>query len=242
MPGELFKQFHRDTFKPQEVGQDVTIADIYGIRFKEYPRLESVELPAPQELAAGFSELLRTRRSIREFPKERVTFAELSTLLYFGAGMRGERDTDGNPTDPGRFYPSGGSRMPLEVYLLIKEASDLERGVYHYNVLRHALEKLDELKEAEWNDALLDVWSRNAPVSLIITAVWNRVTPKYKDLGYQLSLIEAGHLAQNFLLGGTALGLSSCPHVGFKKEKINELLDIHRDSAESALYMIALGK
>ena len=41
-----------------------------------------------------------------------------------------------------RFYPSGGARYPLEVYLLIQRVDSLTTGLYHYNVKENSLEIL----------------------------------------------------------------------------------------------------
>ncbi len=243
MFGKLAKEFHKKTFKPQVIGADITPADLFGFQFKEYPRFKQVPLPKPESFKKDFVSILHSRRSTRTYSSEKkITLAELSTTLYFGAGMRGKLDEKGNPTDPGRFYPSGGSRNPLETYIIAKQADDLTPGVYHYNILRHSLEYLAPLPETQdLNEALLYPWSHAAPVLLVISSIWDRVVPKYQDFGYQIALIEAGHLAQNLILTSVALGISSCPFVGFTKEKINEFLDLHYDDRESAIYMLSMG-
>lgn len=245
MSGELSKEFHKKTFDPR-VGETYTVLShqIEGIEFKEYERMEHIPLPLPTNLSFQLQRTLTERHSAKSFSKEKnISIQELSTLLFFAAGKRGKPDERGDLNDWGRFYPSGGSRFPLEIYLLVKTSDGVNPGVYHYNVMHHRLEKMLPIEEVENIDgALTQAWSQTAPVLLFITAVWDRVMPKYQDLGYHLALIETGHLGQNLLLVATALGISSRPSISFIKEKIDEILDIHHDDAESTIYSIALGK
>ncbi|MDF5808502.1 hypothetical protein P4123_14470 [Pseudomonas aeruginosa] len=38
--------------------------------------------------------------------------------------------------------PSGGSLHPVEVYPIVLNVDGIERGIYHYSVRRHGLERL----------------------------------------------------------------------------------------------------
>ena len=162
-------------------------------------------------------------------------------MLYYSAGTKPEYH--GPAKKIRRFYPSGGARYPLEVYLLIQRVDGVEPGIYHYNVKDHRLELLTkEKKEIEkLKEGLFYPWSRDAAVAFFVTAVWERNFMKYKDRGYRIVLMEAGHLGQNLALTAAALGIGCCNSVGFHNQRINEVLDIENED-ESSLYLALLGK
>ncbi|MGI8420822.1 MAG: nitroreductase family protein [Gaiellaceae bacterium] len=59
--------------------------------------------------------------------------------------------------------------------------------------------------------------------------------------GYRFALLEAGHLAQNLLLTGTALELACIPLGGFFDRRMDDLLDLDGVN-ESMLYAVAVGR
>lgn len=185
---------------------------------------------------------LKERHSTREFDlKAEITLEELSTLLFYSAGVK-----PGTALDPNlvrRHYPSGGARYPLEIYLGIQRVPGITPGIYHYNVKGHLLESLTTDYEylESLREGLYYPWSRETAVVLLITAVWNRNMMKYQDRGYRIILMEAGHLAQNLALTATALKIGCCNSVGFHNQQINKILDIENED-EDSIYMAVLGK
>ncbi|MEK7553111.1 MAG: SagB/ThcOx family dehydrogenase, partial [Patescibacteria group bacterium] len=191
------------------------------ILYKEYSRMPKIKLPKNFPNLGKLEDILKNRHSTREFNiNKELTISQLSTLLYFSAGVKSD---NANPELVRRFYPSGGARYPLEIYLGIQRISGVNAGIYHYNTKEHLLENIGD---KQWLDellpALLYPWSRDAAVIFIITAVWDRNFIKYKDRGYRIVLMEAGHLAQNLALTAAALNIGCCNLVGFHDKKINE--------------------
>jgi len=191
------------------------------IYFKSYPRFEEILLPKPKMPSVTLKKALFDRKSERNFSQEPINLKSLSSLLYFSAGLR-KRDGDqaGN-----RFYPSGGARYPLEVYVLSLN-SDVPKGIYHYYLKSSSLEKIGEIDQFKCEEYFLYDWVKNASCLIIVTAVFSRSTVKYKDKGYIFSFIETGSLIQNFYLNAQALGLSICALAGFIEDRLNMLLDI----------------
>lgn len=209
------------------------------IHYKTYPRLSKINLK--QNLPRNFLErTILKRESYRAFSNASITLKELSRLLFFSAGITHKGE---NQDDARRSYPSAGARYPLEVYLISLNVKYLNKGLYHYNVKEHCLEKLlyqdltGWLLSATGNDRFL----KKAVAILIITAVLDRTRIKYKDRGYRYVLIEAGHLAQNLLFEATTLNLGSYPIGGFIDGEFDKLLDINRRK-EVTLYLVAIGK
>lgn len=218
------------------------------IFFKEYPRFEAISLPKNILKLQTLETTLSNRKSSRIFDvKEFLSLQELSTILYYGAGIKNNdgiqgKDSREERNKTRRFYPSGGARYPLEIYAAIKRVSGVTPGIYHYSVARHSLERLlgkKHLKESD--DTLGYPWAKDASVVFIVTAVWDRNFIKYHDFGYNIILIETGHMVQNLLLVSESLGMHYCPLAGFNNQKMNVLLDIDGED-ESSLYIIAIGK
>jgi len=246
MPGEFSKLFHKQTDFDFPIGSLPSNPQYWPkewkeIQYKNYPRMPKIKLPKKFLNLGSFERALKNRYSTRNFnPNKELTLNQLSTLLYFSAGVKPFKTKNENLIR--RFYPSGGARYPLEVYLGIKKVKGVEQGIYHYNVKEHLLENIGG---KEWLDELLPAlyypWSREAAVIYIITAVWDRNFIKYKDRGYRIVLMEAGHLAQNLALTASALNIGCCNLVGFHNKKFNEILDIE-NSSESTLYIAVLGE
>lgn len=211
-----------------------------NIHFKTYPRFERILLDETMFNNTQFTQLMTFRESIRKYSNKAVTKKEISHILLNASGITRIGDTI---DESRRSYPSAGARYPLEIYPVILNSSDIEKGLYHFNVLDNSLELL--LKE-DLHERISEVFGgekfvRKASVIFIITAVFGRTMIKYKDRGYRFLHLETGHLAQNICLVSLELGLDICPMGGFIDDKIHELLDID-SRKEFAVYTLVVGK
>jgi len=210
------------------------------IHFKTYPRLDKIRLKKIKQ--TKLTSILRKRRSTRNFTGEAISLKDLSYILLNSGGISFfTKDGDFNTSK--RNYPSAGARYPLEVYSLILNCEDVEKGLYHYDVKDNLLELLLEKDLSKWIIKALggEVWATKSSVIFIITSVLDRTKIKYGDRGYKYSLIESGHLAQNISILSTELGLGSCAIGGYLDSKFDDLLDISMQK-EFTLYLIVVGK
>ncbi len=185
-------------------------------------------LPTPaQRSEVSLEEALTRRRSIRAFTEEGLTSAEMSQLLWAGQGV----------TDPRglRTAPSAGALYPLEVYVATGE------GVYHYSPQRDELAMLssEDMRLGLWEAGLMQDALREAPVVIIVTAVYARTEGKYGDRAERYVCLEAGHAAQNILLQATALDLGAVPIGAFYDQQVQEVLALPAD--HEPLYLIPVG-
>ena len=240
MPVSPYEKYHEKTkirkFAKSDFSQKGVPEEWKTVYFKGYGRLAEIMLPKPDPLAKELlRDALKNRKSSREFGKEKLPLTKLSTLLFYSAGLRVHTSSwTGN-----RFYPSGGSRYPLEVYFLSLKAQ-LPCGLYHYYLKNHSLESLLKEDKLDLKKYFNQDWIADASGLIIISAVFKRMTMKYKDRGYKHIMIEAGHLGQNIYLLSAALNLNCCAIGGFVDDKLNELLDVDGIS-ESVVYVIAIG-
>jgi SagB-type dehydrogenase family enzyme len=113
-------------------------------------------------------------------------------------------------------------------------------GVFHYHPKAHALEFLWETPPSFTTEQVLHgTDTPRAPMLIVFTSVWDRSSIKYGDLAYAHGLIEAGHMAENILLMGTALSLGMRPIAGFDDVMLQTLIDLP-EGIEQPVYAILL--
>jgi SagB-type dehydrogenase family enzyme len=158
---------------------------------------------------------LETRRSVREYGKIPITLQNLSEFLF-----RAARITEthyGDPYDATRRpYPSAGATYALEIYAVVRRCEGLDRGIYHYDPMNHALEVIDtSSKPSDPVNALLNyamdmTGTTNPHVLLHITARFGRVNWKYPTNAFALILKDFGCLLQTMYLVAAAMNLAGC--------------------------------
>ncbi|MFZ2356470.1 MAG: SagB/ThcOx family dehydrogenase, partial [Candidatus Omnitrophota bacterium] len=155
---------------------------------------------------------------------------QISQLLWAAQGITGKKGSVGF-----RASPSAGALYPMELYLLTKD------GLYHYLVQGHQLEQLGQgdLRSSLADSALGQGSISQAPVTIVICAVYPRVTLKYGERGIRYTHIEAGHLAQNIHLQAAALNLGSVPIGAFDDTQVKKVLSLPED--QEPLYIIPVG-
>lgn len=194
-------------------------------------RLPPPRLDGPLSLEAA----LARRRSVREFSPDPVSLGEISQLLWAAQGT-----TSGWG---GRTAPSGGACYPLETYAVVGETIEgPAAGVYRYEPEGHLLTMV---REGDHRRALADAalgqgFIAAAPVDIVFSAVFGRITGRYGERGKRYALMEAGHAAQNVLLQAVVMGLGGVPVGAFDDDGVGQVLRL--GTGEKALYLLAIGR
>ncbi len=176
---------------------------------------------------------LQLRRSVRNFADTAVSLKELSQLLWAANGL-----SQGNY----RTAPSAGATYPLNCYAVVGSVENLEKGVYQYIVKNHALKRVlpYDLRSVLCSAALHQMFIKQAPVVIVITAVYERTTGHYGQRGIRYVHMEAGHVGQNISLQAVSLGFGTVMVGAFHDDKVKEVLSLHRN--EEPLYIIPVGR
>jgi SagB-type dehydrogenase family enzyme len=236
-PGDRFQQelkYYRDTLPGGRLDWDNKPPT-----YKEYPEAERVALSDPhREGGAPLWQIMQTRRSERRYQDRPLAEADLSQLLWAAQGISAQR-----PSVELRTAPSAGALYPVETYVAVHDVSDIEPGIYHYNVREHALELLQagERREETAAAALDQRIARTANCVFIWTGIFPRSKWKYKQRAYRYVYLDAGHIAQNVALAAVALGLGSCQIAALYDDEANALLGVDGVD-ESVLYMTTVGR
>jgi SagB-type dehydrogenase family enzyme len=182
--------------------------------------------------------VIRRRRSGRNYSEAPMTLEALSAILAACAGVTGE-----NANDELRAAPSVGALYPVETYVVANRIESLPKGVYLYSSREHSLL---EIRKGDFSKAiaraLLDQQAAaGASAVFVWTAVFSRAAWKYSERGLRYVYLGAGHIAENLVLAATALGLASCPIGAFYDEEVNEIVNVD-GKEESAIYACCAGK
>ncbi len=190
---------------------------------------EEIILPPPRlESNVSLEEALSKRRSVRSFSSQELDLNQISQILWAAQGITQE-------STGYRTAPSAGALYPLEIFLLNSD------GLFQYVPDGHKILKLssDDLRADMLPGVLNQRSVAEAPVDIIITAVYQRTTSKYSDRGVMYVHMEAGHCCQNILLQATALGLGAVSVGAFDDSYIQNLLSLPSDYIP--LYVVPIG-
>jgi SagB-type dehydrogenase family enzyme len=131
----------------------------------------------------------------------------------------------------------------VETYIVLNHVDGVERGVYHYAVLDHAMEqiKAGDCRVAIARAALDQKVAYDAAMVFVWTALFQRCKWKYRQRAYRYIYLDAGHIAQNVALAAVGLGLASCQIAALYDEEVNDLVDAD-GLEESAIYLTAVAR
>jgi len=203
---------------------------------KVYPRMSHVKL-YKSDPEGEFEKLLESRNTLRSFNGNYISFKSLNKVLYFSLGVKNDSN-DFNKTK--RFYPSAGARYPLESYLFSNNIENLQKGLYHYDVKNNNLEiLLNKDLEEECGKIFQNQKIEGKKNYLVLTSVISRGDVKYGINAYRFSLLECGHIGQNFSLLCEKEKLGCCAIGGFDNDKLVKILDLTEE--EIPLYAFAFG-
>jgi SagB-type dehydrogenase family enzyme len=146
--------------------------------------------------------------------------AEVSQLLW---AAQGTTDPEGR-----RTAPSAGALYPLEVFLVSGKQGGLAAGVYRYRPREHDLVCV---AEGDWRAKLATAALEqdrlaNAPVTIVITAVYERTARKYKQRAERYVHMEVGHAVENVHLQAVALDLGTVVVGAFDDAEVKRVLSL----------------
>jgi SagB-type dehydrogenase family enzyme len=193
-----------------------------------------IMLPRPDIIGTvPLETTIYNRRSRREYQDVEMSLIDLGQILWATQGVTSQEGF--------RTAPSAGALYPLEVYVLVTKAESLEMGIYRYLPANHALrlEKIGAFRDQLYDASLRQQLVSDAPVSIIITSVWERITGRYGSRGIIYGYLEAGHAGQNLLLQASALSLAVTGIAAFEDDRIKSILGLGQ--GEDPLYLFAIG-
>lgn len=197
--------------------------------------LDRVELPEPRYMGAmSVEEAILRRRSVRRYKEDPLLLDEVSQLLWSAQGIT-------SASRGFRAAPSAGARYPLELYLAAGGVEGLDAGLYKYVPQDHELIKTiagdirDELAAVCLGQRMI----REAPVTMVFTAVFERTVSRYGERGVRYVHLDAALAAENAHLQAVTLGLGTVMVGAFDDVGVQKVLGL---TEEQPLLMMPLGK
>ncbi len=182
-------------------------------------------------------EAVARRRSIRDFTPEPISQLQLSQILWAGQGII-------NSSLRLRAVPSAGATYPLEIFVVCGRNSvdKIGDGIYHYSPANHSLtlHQRGDVRLELARAALNQEFIHQAPIDIIICAVYQRTTLSYGSRGERYVHMEVGHAGQNIYLQATALGLATVAIGAFDDEQVRRVLRL--DKQYKPLYIMPVGR
>lgn len=207
-------------------------------RYKTYEDVEIIDLPDVKEDKTGYlHEALEIRKSVRQYSKKSLSLEKLSYLLWASTGV--QREERGRKF---RTAPSAGALYPIETYLVVNDVEGLDKGLYHYRIKEHRLEKLEisDLRDDIADAALGQNMCAQAPVVFVWSAIFNRTMWKYSDRGYRYVFMDAGHIAENLALSAASMELGTCQIGAFFDDQVDDVIRVDGEE-EKSIYMTVVG-
>ncbi|NMC75473.1 MAG: SagB/ThcOx family dehydrogenase [Geobacteraceae bacterium] len=206
-----------------------------GRRLIRLPDRETWSIP-PCDLQNAMA----ARRSRRQFTGAALSLDEIAFLLWATQGVRAVL----HAAAVLRTVPSAGCRHSFETYLAVLRIEGLERGIYRYLPMDHALvlvrevEKLPERLIAATHG---QEFAGRSAVTLLWTAVPERMEWRYGEASYKVIALDAGHVCQNLYLACEAIGAGTCAIAAYNQTLVDELLGVDGYD-EFGIYLAPVGK
>ncbi len=202
---------------------------------KTIPLTPKENLPA---INVNLIDLISKRKSLRKYKDERITFEQLSLLLYCTQGIRKYY-----PDYSFRTVPSAGARHPFETYFYVNKVENLDKGIYRYLPIDNAIvleipyyEGIEkDIHEATleqfWNPAIFFFWA-----AIPYRTEWRYLTAAHKAIA-----LDAGHVCQNLYIASESIGCGTCAIAAYDQEKVDKLLNLDGND-EFVVYCASMGK
>ena len=181
--------------------------------------LSIISLPEPCKTGGVYlTEALISRRSDRDFLYEKISFQQLSDLLWAACGVNLIKGTE----EKKKYYftnPTASNHREVSVYVFS------DKGIFLYEPIRNELLQLAKHDRRKKLSNLPFV--KKAAISLCIVSDIDKMV-RHKDTFRQqlYSSMDAGYVSQNIYLHCAANGLATCACGLIDRDKISKILGL----------------
>lgn len=208
--------------------------DVSHLASRPVLAVESIETAPSGELPEA--SLLNALQGRRTHYGDYGTVLDLAPLAQALQLAVGHPDLKKAVADRGYHpIPRAGALGSVETYIVARNVSGLPVGTYRYRPESGVMDRVDgrgwpTLCEAVpaigqiGVDPLAAIEDTTVPVVVVLVADTRRLRERYGLRALRLSLLEAGHVAQNLELCATALGLKHAHLSGFVDDGVNARL------------------
>jgi SagB-type dehydrogenase family enzyme len=232
--GDRFQQ--ETKYYPDRMPARGSVWDSKPKLYKVYDDRPKIELPAFEPTRPmSLDQILKHRKSIRDFQDRSISLGQLSYLLWASTGI--QRVEHGYEF---RTAPSAGALYPVETYVVANDVNKLDAGLYHYAIRTHQLEQLStgDFRRQIAMAALGQGMCASAAAVFVWSAMFDRCKIKYGQRAYRYIYLDAGHIAENLALAAVSLNLGTCEIGALYDDQVNAILGI--DGIEESVVCMAV--
>jgi SagB-type dehydrogenase family enzyme len=204
-------------------------------RHFDYAGFKKIKLGAGIKLPLSFGDVIKNRRSKRDYTGDPINIDFLASILRCSSGVSGigstHLSTGSEVKIAFRTVASGGGLYPTDVIIAALNVSGLPKGIYQYvprlddtgDFLILLDKDVDSIVRAFPHDEQSMHIDRSSAIFMLATNPWKSMR-KYGSRGLRFIFIEAGAISQNIHLACTALGLGSCDYGGYVDADVDKHL------------------
>jgi SagB-type dehydrogenase family enzyme len=210
-----------------EKAESKKIKDSGGSEDRRFALQPFEDAALPQDM---IEDVIVRRGSTREFSRESVTFAQLSTML--------ERATSGIPAD---FLTEPQASLNA-LYLIVHAVEGLPLGAYVFHRQERALELLkagDFRREAGYLGLGQEI-PADCSVNVYFLADLKSALKRFGNRGYRAAQLEAAIMGGKLYLAAYTQGLGASG-LTFFDDDVTEFFSPHA-AGKSVMFLVALGK
>lgn len=200
---DYWNQFVLDTNNKKVFFQSV--ASFQRNEMPNFSKLIFINLPVANDdffQEINFLQLLKSRKSNREWTNKTIGLQQLSNLLNFAVYQKSTNHFS---------YSSAGGLYSVRTYFVANGISDLVDGLYFYDPSSHAVHLIKSFKLLETQLGLLGLHFENLPkLTFLFLSDFQEVERKYLHRALRFVLIETGEIIQNLQLLTQAMELNHC--------------------------------
>lgn len=169
-----------------------------------------ITLPAPQlDKGKPLMEVLKLRKSTREFSPRTLSMQELSNLLWAGFGIN-------RPQSGDRTAPSAMNKQEIDLYVVLPE------GIFLYDA------KANTLKSVVKGDlralAGTQPFVKDAPINIIFTSDKKKAGSE----NWAFGAVDAAFVSENIYLYCASEGLATVVRASIDKKALSEAMKLDK--------------
>jgi len=187
-----------------------------------------IPLPEPQKTGGKpLLEVLRERKSSREFSSQELSLQELSNLLWAAFGIN-------RPELGKRTAPSAKNKQEIDIYVATAN------GLFLYDPQGHSLHPIlkDDIRAATG----LQPFVKDAPVNLIFVADFSRMEGYAEEQKPFYSACDTGFISQNVYLYCASQGLATVVRASIDRASLSQLMGLRPEQKISLAQTVGYPK
>jgi len=177
--------------------------------------LKPIQLPKPQmDGGKPLMQVLKERKSSREFSPEKLSLQVLSNLLWAASGVN-------RPESGRRTAPTAANWQEIDIYLAMAE------GLYLFEVKSHLLKPVlaEDIRALAGRQSFV----KEAPLNLIYVADLSRISRGTNEEKDFFSATDTGFIAQNVYLFCASEGLATVVRANIDKPTLAKTMKLGPD-------------